>query len=384
MTFRTGNILSIATVALLALLPLLLGAQRARDLSIPFRGEPGPLNAITDVAGVAVGHATLIEGKGGLVVGEGPVRTGVTAILPQGLTYGPFFAAWASLNGNGELTGTHWIEESGFLEEPILLTNTHSVGAVADASIAWRRANNYHGEAPGTHGWASLPVVGETWDGRLNDIHGRHVGDKAVFSALDSATGGPVPEGNVGGGTGMVCHRFKGGIGTSSRVVEGGYTVGVLVQTNYGQREDLTIAGQSVGLKITDLMPVMSGLEPAQEGNSIIVIIATDAPLLSRQLKRLASRATVGLAHVGGYGANSSGDLYLAFSTERPQEQTDGTYTTQFLPNDALTGIFKAVAHATEEAIVNALVAAETMTGINGNTVYALPHDRIRALFETE
>lgn len=365
-------------------MPWTLDAQRARDLGIPFRGQPGPLNAITDVAGVAVGHATLIEGEGALRIGEGPVRTGVTAILPQGLEYGPFFAAWASLNGNGELTGTHWIEESGFLEEPILLTNTHSVGAVADASIAWRRERHYHGEAPGTHGWASLPVVGETWDGRLNDIHGGHVGKSDVFSALDGAQGGPVAEGNVGGGTGMVCHRFKGGIGTASRVVDGGYVVGVLVQANYGRREDLMIAGKAVGVEISDLMPEMSGLEPAQEGNSIIVVIATDAPLLSHQLKRVAARATVGLARVGGYGANSSGDLFLAFSTERPQPLENGSFATTFLPNDDLTGLFRAVAHATEEAIVNALVAAETMSGINGNTVHAVPHARLQALFETE
>ncbi|MCH6258756.1 P1 family peptidase [Puniceicoccaceae bacterium K14] len=360
---------------------LTLQAQRARDLGIPFRGEPGPLNAITDVEGVAVGHATLIEGEGSLIVGEGPVRTGVTAILPQGLEYGPFFAAWASLNGNGELTGTHWIEESGFLEEPILLTNTHSVGAVADASIKWRRARNYHDGEPGTHGWAALPVVGETWDGRLNDIHGGHVSEADVFAALDSAKGGPVKEGNVGGGTGMVCHRFKGGIGTSSRVTENGYTVGVLVQANYGLREDLIIAGHPVGLEITDLMPEMSGLEPAQEGNSIMVIIATDAPLLSHQLKRLANRATVGLARVGGYGANSSGDLFLAFSTHRPVSAEDGTLSTSFLPNGSVTELFRAVAHATEEAIINALVAAETMTGINGNTIHALPHESIKSVF---
>lgn len=369
----------------LGLLVSTVQAERARDLGIPFEGTPGEWNAITDVAGVTVGHRTLIEGEGALVVGEGPVRTGVTAILPQGARYAPVFAAWATLNGNGEMTGTHWIEESGFLEEPILLTNTHSVGTVAEASIAWRRERNYHDGPPGSHGWAALPVVAETWDGRLNDIHGGHVRRDAVLAALDGASSGPVAEGNVGGGTGMVCHRFKGGIGTASRIVEGGYTVGVLVQANYGRREDLTIAGIPVGRSITDLLPEIHGLEPPHEGNSIIVIIATDAPLLPHQLKRLARRAPIGIARVGGYGSNSSGDLFLAFSTARPRstEDEEDLLETTFLANDAIDPLFRGVAQATEEAILNALVAAETMTGINGNTIHALPHERVRELLQS-
>ncbi len=353
---------------------------RARDLQIPFLGEPGPLNAITDVAGVEVGHRTLIEGEGPLVIGEGPVRTGVTAILPTGRTFRPVFAGWSTLNGNGEMTGTTWIEDSGFLEEPILLTNTHSVGAVYDASIAWRRERGYH-DAPDGIAWAALPVVGETWDGRLHDIHGSHVGREDVFAALDGAAAGPVPEGNVGGGTGMVCHRFKGGIGTASRVTEAGHTVGVLVQANYGRREDLTIAGVPVGRKITDLMPEMAPADRKREGNSILVIIATDAPVLPHQLKRISQRATIGIARVGGFGAHSSGDIFLAFSTAEAQASDSGaTQLVPMLPNDRIDPLFIAVSQATEEAIVNALIAAKTMTGIDGNRVHALPHDRLRAI----
>lgn len=355
----------------------LSAGQRARDLGIPFDGNPGTNNAITDVAGVLVGHSTIIEGSGPLVVGKGPVRTGVTAILPTGGTNRLIFAATDTLNGNGEMTGTHWVDESGQLEEPILLTNTRSVGLVDDAVWDWRAARGYH-QGKGRYAFAALPVVAETWDGRLNDIHGDHVKRENVFAALDGATNGPVAEGNVGGGTGMVCHRFKGGIGTASRVTDDGYTVGVLVQANYGTRETLTIAGVPVGREISDLMPEIHSLEPMGEGNSIIVIVATDAPLLPHQLHRLCKRVPLGIAKVGGYGSNSSGDLFLAFSTA----EMNGTSQTnvsevKMLSNDAIDPLLLATVQATEEAIVNALVAAETMTGINGNTVYALPHDRL-------
>jgi D-aminopeptidase len=379
--------LSLAKVLVTVLVEIHLAAgafakARARDLGIPFDGTPGPFNAITDVAGVLVGHDTIIRGQGSLVIGQGPVRTGVTAILPTGRAYRPVFAAWHTLNGNGEMTGTTWIEESGFLEEPILLTNTRSVGAVHEAVWSWRLARGYH-DPKDPFGWAALPVVGETWDGRLNDIHGDHVNKENVFAALDSAASGPVAEGNVGGGTGMVCHRFKGGIGTASRRVEGGYTLGALVQANYGPRETLTIAGVPVGREITDLMPEIHSLAPEHGENSILVIVATDAPLLPYQLKRLAKRVPVGLARVGGYGANSSGDLFLAFSTA-PSSPTDRENVRQInmLSNEVMDPFFLATAQATEEAIVNALIAAETMTGINGNKVYALPQDRLREVLK--
>lgn len=364
--------------AMLGLASEVSAKPRARDLGIPFEGEPGPFNAITDVSGVEVGHVTLIEGEGALTIGKGPVRTGVTAILPTGKTWRPVFAAWHAFNGNGEMTGTTWIEESGFLEEPILLTNTRSVGAVHEAVWSWRLARGYY-DKDGGFGWAALPVVGETWDGRLNDIHGDHVKKEHVFAALDRATSGPVAEGNVGGGTGMVCHQFKGGIGTASRRVGGGYLLGVLVQANYGLRGSLTIAGVPVGKEITDLEPEIHSVGPPGEGHSIIVIVGTDAPLLPHQLKRLAKRATVGLARVGGMGANSSGDLFLAFSTATTTRSTDkqDVQLVAMLDNEAIDPFFAATAQATEEAIVNALIAAETMTGINANTVHALPEDRL-------
>ncbi|NIP98766.1 MAG: S58 family peptidase, partial [Akkermansiaceae bacterium] len=254
-------------VVLLAGMDCASAEPRARDLGVPFHGKPGPHNAITDVEGVLVGHVTLVQGEGKLVIGKGPVRTGVTAILPTGRAYRPVFAGWESFNGNGELTGTAWIEESGFLEEPILLTNTRSVGVVHDAVWSWRMARRFH-DGTSVAAWASLPVVGETWDGRLNDIHGSHVRREHVFRALDGAESGPVAEGNVGGGTGMVCHRFKGGIGTASRVTDRGHRVGVLVQANYGLRESLRIAGVPVGLEIPDLMPEMEGIDPPGGANS--------------------------------------------------------------------------------------------------------------------
>jgi D-aminopeptidase len=355
---------------------------RARDLGIPFDGTPGPMNAITDVAGVTVGHTTLISGEGKLEPGKGPVRTGVTAILPRGRTYDPVFAGWHSLNGNGEMTGTTWITESGFLEGPILITNTHSVGVVRDAAIAWQVENRLYDALPDEPDvfWV-MPVVAETYDGELNDINGFHVTRAHVFAALDGAQAGPVAEGNVGGGTGMVTHEFKGGIGTASRQVElatGNYTVGALVQSNYGIRKTLRIAGVPVGQEITDLLP---GKAPqAEERGSIIVVIATDAPLLPHQMRRVAQRASLGLGRMGSYASNGSGDIFVAFSTANPRAAArTGSARLEMLPNDALGALFLATVEATEEAIVNALVAARTMTGVNGFTVHALPHDRLQA-----
>ena len=349
--------------------------KKARGLGVPLPGTPGPLNAITDVGGVEVGHSTIISGEGRLVVGEGPVRTGVTAILPRGRGLEPVFAGWFSLNGNGEMTGTTWVEESGFLEGPIMITNTHSVGVVRDAVIKW--INVQRPRLPHLAGtqW-SLPVVAETYDGRLNDINGFHVEKRHAFEALDSAAPGPVEEGNVGGGTGMTCHQFKGGIGTASRTLAEGHTVGVLVQANYGMRELLTISGVPVGQEIPDLMPVYSG--EVDDGGSIIVVVATDAPVLPHQLKRMARRVPLGISRMGGISGNGSGDIFIAFSTaNRGAFNRCRTSELTMLPNDGLSGLFQATVEATEEAIVNALVAAETLTGIDGNTVHALPHDRL-------
>jgi len=352
---------------------------RARDLGIPFDGTPGPLNAITDVKGVEAGHTTLISGEGKLEVGKGPVRTGVTAILPRGKTYDSVFAGWYTLNGNGEMTGTTWVEESGFLEGPITITNTHSVGIVRDAVIAWMYENKIFDPLPNAPDifWA-LPIVAETYDGFLNDINGFHVKEEHVFSALNSASSGKVAEGGVGGGTGMICHGFKGGIGTASRKLSdraGGYTVGVLVQANYGGRSTLTIAGAPVGREIPDL----TAKRGSDGSGSIIVVVATDAPLLPHQLKRLARRVPIGIAKVGGYGSNTSGDIFIAFSTANSgaASRTE-IQQVKMIPNDQISPLFLATAQATEEAIVNALVAGETMTGINGNTVYGLPHDRLK------
>jgi len=348
---------------------------RARDLGVPFDGTPGPLNAITDVAGVEVGQVTIIAGQGKLVVGQGPVRTGVTAVFPRGKTNGdPVYGGWFTLNGNGEMTGTTWLEESGFLAGPVLITNTHSVGVVRDAVIEWLVKKGFDFD------W-SLPVVAETWDGSLNDINGFHVTKQHAFQALDSARGGPVVEGNVGGGTGMICNQFKGGIGTASRrltVERGGYTVGVLVQCNYGLRARLSIAGVPIGQEIPDLLPTRDTI-PTERG-SIIIVIATDAPLLPHQLKRIAKRAGLGVGRLGGTGGNTSGDIFIAFSTANPgAAKPEGTVTATALPNERITPLFEATIQATEEAIVNAMVAAETMTGADGLRVYALPHDRLRA-----
>jgi L-aminopeptidase/D-esterase-like protein len=353
---------------------------RARDLGIPFDGTPGAFNAITDVAGVEVGHVTLISGSGKLDPGKGPVRTGVTSIFPRGKDSNRrVFAAWFTLNGNGEMTGTTWVKESGLLGTPILITNTHSVGVVRDAVIEWNARRPSTGE--GYSGDFSLPLVTETWDGFLNDINGFHVKKEHVFQVLEHAAGGAVAEGNVGGGTGMVVHQFKGGIGTSSRVLtaeQGGYTVGVLVQANYGRRDLLRIAGVPVGREIADLLPTRGHRDDG--AGSIIIVIGTDAPLLPHQLDRLVKRAALGLGVVGGRGEDTSGDIFIAFSTANPEAaKIEGIAHLEMLPNERINPLFRGVADATEEAIVNAMVAAETMEGINGNTVYAIPHDRLRA-----
>ena len=351
---------------------------RARDLGVPFDGKPGPFNAITDVKGVEVGHTTLISGKGKLQVGVGPVRTGVTAVLPRGrASSDPVFAAWFTMNGNGEMTGTTWVEDSGFLDGPVMITNTHSVGVVRDAVIAWRVKQG----KPDTEGyWWSLPVVAETWDGYLNDINGFHVKPEHAFHALDTAHSGAVEEGNVGGGTGMICNEFKGGIGTSSRTLdakEGGYTVGVLVQCNYGDRDELRIAGIPVGREIPD------GKIWHQDVGSIIIVVATDAPLIPTQLKRVVRRVSLGLGRDGSYSGNGSGDIFIAFSTANPGTGSAKKATTvTMIPNDDLDPIFLATVRATEEAIINAMIAAETMTGVNDRTVIALPHDKLREVLK--
>ncbi len=348
---------------------------RARDLGIPFTGAAGALNSITVVKGVEVGYSTLISGDG-----KNAIRTGVTAILPQGKNFsGRVFAAWHTLNGNGEMTGTTWVEESGGLGTPIMITNTHSVGVVRDAVIEWGTRKSAGGSYSGD---LSLPVVAETYDGFLSDINGFHVKKEHVFQALNSAAGGVIAEGNVGGGTGMIAHGFKGGTGTASRKIDGGYTVGVLVQANYGFRGLLRIAGAPVGAEITDLMPTPGKRDEGQ--GSIIVVVATDAPLLPHQLKRLVRRVSLGIGNMGGRGENSSGDIFIAFSTANAAEASKDTGLSNLtmLPNDKINPLFWATAHATEEAIVNAMVAAETMNGMNGNMVHALPHDRLRELLK--
>jgi D-aminopeptidase len=353
---------------------------RARDLGVSFDGTPGALNAITDVKGVEVGMTTLIRGDGALKVGEGPVRTGVTAILPRGKTSGdPVMAGWFSLNGNGEMTGTTWIEEAGFLEGPVFITNTHSVGVVRDAAIAW---SVKHGKL--FQPW-SLPVVAETWDGYLNDINGFHVKADHVFQTLDSARSGAVAEGNVGGGTGMVCYGFKCGSGTASRKVadaSGGYTVGVFVQANHGRRQELRISGVPVGREIPDQN--RPGGDDAPEQESIIIVIATDAPLLPHQLQRIARRASLGLARTGATSGNGSGDIFIAFSTANAGAAgSKSVATVSMLSNERISALFSATVDATEEAIVNALAAGQTMVGVSGHRVESLPHDRLRQLMRS-
>jgi D-aminopeptidase len=357
--------------------PLMAQPKRARDLGVPFEGTPGILNAITDVAGVEVGHTTLIEGDS--------VRTGVTVIWPRGKqSDDPAFGGWFAQNGNGEMTGTTWLEESGFLEGAVFITNTHSVGVVRDASIAWqvehkrKLATNSFGDD-----FWSLPVVAETWDGFLNDINGFHVKPAHVFQAMDSATSGRVAEGNVGGGTGMVCFGFKGGIGTSSRVA-GSYRVAVLVQCNCGVKRQLRIAGAPVGQEL-DSRTTASAAKPREDTGSIIIVVATDAPLLPTQLKRLARRASLGLARQGATSGNGSGDIFIAFSTANANAAKPlpgAPATVSMLPNDTLNPIFEATVQATEEAIVNALVAAEDMTGVQGHKVAALPHDELQRVLK--
>ncbi len=371
-----------AALALAAATATAQGASpvRARALGIPFEfGTPGRFDAITDVPGVEVGHVTLTEGD--------RVRTGVTAVLPRGRGkpgLDQCFAGAFSLNGNGEMTGTAWLEESGLLEGPVLITNTNSVGVVRDAVIDYARKH-----WPSAEGWAdafwSLPVVAETWDGHLNDIYGMHVRSEHAFQAIDGARSGPVAEGNVGGGTGMICYEFKGGIGTASRVLaaaDGGYTLGVLVQSNFGRRHQLLVAGVPVGRELRDdLVYTRGGASETAEHGSIIIVVATDAPLLPNQLKRLARRAALGLARTGSVAGNGSGDLFVAFSTANPRAgDAKGTVALTMLPNDRMGALFEATVGATEEAILNALVAARTMTGIDGHRVVALPHDRVREI----
>ncbi|MFZ0036559.1 MAG: P1 family peptidase [Candidatus Acidiferrales bacterium] len=373
---------SIAISVALAALALSTGAQstkpRARDLGVPFDGTPGTLNAITDVKGVEVGHRTLISGEGQLQVGVGPVRTGVTAVFPRGKkSVDPVYAGWYTENGNGEMTGTTWVEESGFLYGPVMITNTHSVGVVRDAVIKWQFE---HGPPAPEEDWWSLPVVAETWDGYLNDINGFHVKPEDAFAAMENAHGGPVEEGSVGGGTGMICNEFKGGIGTSSRKLPeklGGYTVGVLVQCNYGLRRMLRVAGVPVGKEI----PGKSVWD--EDTGSIIVVVATDAPLLPNQMKRIARRVTLGLGRNGSISGDESGDIFIAFSTansgaglaKKPAQVTT-------MPNENMDPLFEATVQATEEAVINAMVAADTMTGIDNHRVEGLPHDKLREVLK--
>jgi L-aminopeptidase/D-esterase-like protein len=393
-------------LAFCALLLVAATEPRARDLGVPFEGTTGPLNAITDVAGVEVGHRTIIRGSGKRIVGVGPVRTGVTAVLPRGRnSTTPVFGGWFTMNAAGEMTGTTWLEERGLIDGPIMITNTHSVGVVRDAAVKWMVR----------HGWESdwnVPIAAETYDGALNDINGFHVRQEDALAALDAARSGPVAEGGVGGGTGMMCNDFKGGIGTASRKLppeRGGWTVGVLVQCNYGYlaRRLLRIAGAPVGQELADkylpcfVAPVAeptmpyrtcavasaaaeaSGDERSRDG-SIIVVVATDAPLLPHQLKRLAKRPALGLGRLGSIASNGSGDIFVAFSTANPQlksvDPVPGPRTVAMLSNDQISPLFEAVTHATEEAVVNAMVAARTMEGADGLRVYGLPHEELRRI----
>ena len=382
----TKTCLSVFT--LLMVISSMAQPKRARGLGVPFDGATGPFNAITDVPGVTVGQTTLIRGQGPLVKGQGPIRTGVTAVLPRGKVFDPVYASWYTLNGNGDMTGTHWITESGFLETPILITNTGSVGTVRDAAWQWMDLHHYYSPFYKDY-WYAYPVVAETYDGIFNDINGQHVTREDVFKALDSARSGMVEEGGVGGGTGMMCYNFKGGIGTASRVLDkaaGGYTVGVLVQANHGSRGQLTIAGVPVGRELADTLPFtiegqplgLATTPPREETGSIIVVLATDAPLLPGQLKRLAQRIPLGITRTGGIGGNGSGDIFIAFSTANKNafSNTENRDVTT-LPNDRINSLFTATIQATEEAIVNALFAGKTLVGINGNTVYGLPGEAV-------
>lgn len=380
MSYRLCLLLVLATI-------ITASAQkpRARDLGIPFEGTPGKNNAITDVAGVEVGYSTIISGEGKNVRGKGPVRTGVTAILPRGRANNPVYANWYSLNGNGEMTGTTWITESGFLETPIMITNTNSVGVVRDAVLKWFVDKSWYRD----DFWYTYPVVAETYDGFLNDIYGFQVKEEHAFEALNKAARGPIKEGNVGGGTGMMCLGFKGGTGTASRVFkiqDSTYTLGVLVQANFGAKRNLTIAGVPVGQELKDTLNYVFKSAPSyqKEGDgSIIVVVATDAPLLPHQLKRIAQRVAIGVGKVGGRGENGSGDIFLAFSTANPKAfNRSRTVQVQQLSNDQINPLFEATVQSVEEAIINAMVAAETMEGINGNKAYALPHKKVISILK--
>ena len=360
---------------------------RARDIGVQFEGTPGRFNAITDVKGVEVGHSTIIIGSGKNEIGKGPVRTGITAIFPRGKKFNPVYANWYSLNGNGEMTGTTWVTESGFLETPIMITNTNSVGVVRDAVLKWFVDTNWYGD---NQWWYTYPVVGETYDGFLNDIYGFHVQEKHVYEAIENAKSGPVVEGNIGGGTGMLTLGFKGGIGTSSRKVKINnktYTLGAIVQSNFGSKRNLTISGVPIGKELKDTLNLVFNAPPAnkrQEGDgSIIVIVATDAPLFPHQLKRIAHRIPLGIGAVGGRGSNGSGDIFLAFSTANPKafnRKNSGTVKT--FPNDKISPLFEATVQVVEESIVNAMIAAETMEGINNNKAYALPHGKLMEILK--
>ena len=366
MRFRIAILLFVAQSA--------FGQTRARDIGIPFDGTPGPLNAITDVRGVEVGMVTINRDE------PVAVRTGVTAILPRGKSgaASPVFGAWFPLNGNGEMTGTHWLEESGFLEGPIMITNTHSVGVVRDAVVKWQVQHK------ALYQDYTYPIVAETYDGYLNDINGFHVKPEDALAALDNATAGtPVAEGAVGGGTGMICYEFKCGTGTSSRVITAGgnrYTIGVLVQANHGARHQLLVAGVPVGQFLSDGAPFTSGRDYDNEQGSIIIVVATDAPLLPHQLRRLAKRAALGLARTGARAGNGSGDIFIAFSTANPHaaDKDQTLASVNFVPNERLSLVFNAVVLATEEAVMNALVAGRSMTGIEGHHVDGIPIDRLR------
>ncbi len=391
------RLLVVASSCLFAVSPASAATPRARDIGIPLDGKPGPVNAITDVGGVEVGQVTLISGEGALKRGEGPVRTGVTAIIPRGKnSINPVFAGWATSNAAGEMTGTTWLEERGYFDGPIMITNTHSVGVVRDAVVSWIVDHKWPGS------WYT-PVVAETYDGYLNDTDGMHVTKEHALEALAKAKTGPVEEGIVGGGTGMVCFGFKGGIGTSSRVITtpvGTYTVGVLVQCNFGLMQTLRVGGIKVGEALKDRYSTCTTMPPSPYPNiracgpdpkgekpgdgSMIVVIATDAPLLPHQLKRLAKRPAHAMGRLGDTGRETSGDIFIAFSTANSQivsEQKDKMSLDAY-PNGMLNPLFEGAVQAVEESILNALVAAKTMTGRDGHRVYGLPHDEVRALLK--
>ena len=381
------HFLKIACFLLLFQSALYAQKPRARDIGIPFNGTPGKFNAITDVKGIEVGYSTIISGQGKNILGKGPVRTGVTAILPRGLKNNPVYANWYSLNGNGEMTGTTWVTESGFLETPIMITNTNSVGVVRDAVLKWFVDKHWYKE---DDFWYTYPVVAETYDGFLNDIYGFHVKESHVYEALNNTKTGLLQEGNVGGGTGMMCLGFKGGTGTASRIIKLGdtsFTVGVLVQANFGRKPSLVIAGVPVGKELLDTLNAEFKLPPQsyrKEGDgSIIVVVATDAPFLPHQLKRIAQRVPLGIGNVGGYGGNGSGDIFIAFSTANPKAFDRYDFAkVDVMPNDIMDPFFEATVQSVEEAIINAMVAAETMEGINGNKSYALPHKLVMDLLK--